>query len=90
MCHKYIDTKNAGISGHAQKFENSSTLGQCSRCLINIPLGHSCGEEKGKLVCGSRVREKNLPEYRYSPALVSALVFINNLPRRKIIAKIAA
>lgn len=74
MCHQYTDPENAGISCHAHKFQNSETLGQCSRCLINIPLGHLCGiTPEGELVCYAEVKNAKLDTHRYGPAVLAML-----------------
>lgn len=84
MCYQYTDTDHVGISSHAQSFENSETLGQCSRCLINIPHKHLCGVFEGKLVCYAHVRshnaehKKHLIEYKYGQEVLGLLAEYNN------------
>lgn len=78
MCHESTDIKNAGISGQAQRFPNSISLGQCSRCLINIPYGHLCGIKDGQLVCGAEVRSAQLTPRTYGLEVLQMLAEYNN------------
>ncbi|MEI8103628.1 MAG: hypothetical protein WCG84_01845 [Candidatus Moraniibacteriota bacterium] len=75
MCYEWKKgERGIGISGQAHEWPNNSeTLGQCSGCLINIPAGHGCGIENGKLVCLTEVRAKGLHTYTYGPEVLELL-----------------